>query len=101
MKLRQAFGIVVTVCTLTIAFTYGAPATSKMTDQADAWSVHTKSSWAIEFVQNDNAIFAALFNYGPDGEPTWYTATLNDQGSLALSETLPSLMGHRCTIESC
>ena len=93
MKSCPAFGTVVTPCVFAFALSYGSPATSKTTDQSDIWWVHTESGWGIQFVQNDNTIFATLFVYGPDGQPTWYSATLGYQGSLTWSGTLYKTTG--------
>ena len=80
MKPHKAIGVVVTVCVLAVASLYGPPATSKTTDTSDAWSTDTESGWGIQFVQQNNTIFATIYVYGPDGQPTWYTATLIYQG---------------------
>ena len=58
-----------------------APAAlAKTTDQSDLWWIPAESGWGIQLVQQENTIFATLFAYGPDGKPTWYTATLNYLG---------------------
>ena len=93
MKSNRAFGTVVVTCVVTFALFYGSSATSKTTDQSDIWWVHTESGWGIQFVQNDNTIFATLFVYGPDGQPTWYSATLSYQSSLTWSGTLYKTSG--------
>ena len=53
----------------------GATAAST-TDQSDLWWIPTESGWGIQFVQQRDTVFATMFVYGPNGQPTWYTATL-------------------------
>jgi hypothetical protein len=81
MNPRRAIGIVLISCFVAAAIWYPAPAASKGTDTSDIWWIHTESGWGIQLVQNNYTIFATLFVYGPDGQPTWYTATLTYQGS--------------------
>lgn len=90
MKAFRGIGIVATVCALALTLSYGSPATagSKTTDTSDLFWVHTESGWGIQLVQNNNTIFATLFVYGPDNQPTWYSATLTYQSSLNWSGTL-------------
>lgn len=93
MKLFRAIRVALTIGILACLLSYGAPLTAKTTDQSDIWWVHTESGWGIQLVQNDNTIFATLFVYGPDGQPTWYTATLSYQGSFTWSGTLYKTTG--------
>lgn len=95
MKTCKAVGLFLAVCTF-VAFSslYAPPgAATKTTDQSDLWWVHTESGWGIQLVQNNNTIFATLFVYEPDGQPTWYSATLTFQGSFNWSGTLYKTMG--------
>ena len=84
---QRALAIVAAIG-LALALSYGPPATAKTTDESDVLWVHTESGWGIQFVQNDLTIFATLYVYGPDGQPTWYTALLTYQGSFTWSGTL-------------
>ena len=82
MKSHRAFSTVVTSCVLALALSCGTPATAaRTTDYSDLWFVPTESGWGIQLVQQSLTIFATMFVYGPDGQPTWYTATLNYQGA--------------------
>jgi len=58
---------------------FGA-ATAKTTDQSDLWWIPTESGWGIQFVQEETTIFATMFVYGPNGQPTWYVATMDHIG---------------------
>ena len=51
-------------------------ATSLTPDQSDLWWIPSESGWGMQLVQRGAVIFATLFVYGPTGNPTWYTATL-------------------------
>jgi hypothetical protein len=53
-----------------------AYATSFSTDQSDLWYVAAEAGWGMQLVQRGAVVFATLFDYGPLGEPVWYTATL-------------------------
>src|SRR5277367_7171482 len=61
------------------AFFFATPAyaTSFSTDQSDLWYIPAESGWGIQLVQRGSVIFATLFVYGPSGQPTWYTATMD------------------------
>jgi hypothetical protein len=75
------------------ALVFGSSAAAKTTDESDIWSVVGEDGWAIQLIQNDNTIFATLYVYGPDGLPTWFTATLLYQGSFNWSGTLYGTTG--------
>ena len=51
--------------------------TSLTTDQSDLWWIPSESGWGMQLVNRGSVIFATLFVYGPTGNPTWYTATLD------------------------
>jgi len=56
-----------------------AIASSSTTDTTDIWWANpagSENGWGIQFVQNNATVFATMFVYGPDGQPTWYVATL-------------------------
>jgi hypothetical protein len=80
MTPHKAIRVVVALCFLAAAFSYGPPATSKTTDYSDAWSTATEDGWSVLFVQQGNTIFAAMYVYGPNGQAIWYAATLFYQG---------------------
>ena len=49
-------------------------------DLSDMWWTPAESGWGVEFVQQRDMIFAALYVYRPDGTPAWYTASMPFQG---------------------
>ena len=55
-------------------------ATAYSTDYSDLWWNPAESGWGIQFVQQANVIFATMFVYDAQGNPTWYTATLDPAG---------------------
>jgi hypothetical protein len=78
--------LLVTACTL------GPVALAKTTDQSDLRWIPTESGWGIQLVQQELTIFATMmFVYGPNGQPTWYSATLDYDGSFGVSAPRGSL----------
>jgi len=51
-------------------------ATSFSNDQSDLWWNANESGRGIQFVQRGSTIFATMFVYDANGNPTWYTATM-------------------------
>lgn len=49
-------------------------------DLSDMWWNPSESGWGVEFVQQRDVIFAALYVHGSDGRPAWYTASMYFQG---------------------
>ena len=45
-------------------------------EYTDVYYNPDESGWGIFLVQSDTTQFAALFIYGSDNKPTWYTALL-------------------------
>lgn len=52
-------------------------ASSFSVDQSALWGDDAESGWGIQFVQQDDTIFATMFHYGSDNKPTWFIATLS------------------------
>ena len=78
-------------CSLGVA--PGASATSFSTDQSDLWYVPTESGWGMQLVQRDSIIFATIFVYNAGSQPTWFVATLANQGGLSWSGDLLATTG--------
>ncbi len=57
---------------------YCAAVLFKTTDQSDLWWIPSESGWGIQIVQQESTIFATMFVYGPNKQPTWYVALLTD-----------------------
>lgn len=90
MAIRRA------VCVILAAASFlGTPAyaTSFSTDQSDLWYVAAESGWGIQLVQRGSVIFATLFVYGPTGQPTWYTATMDFTSDMTWTGTLYATTG--------
>jgi hypothetical protein len=47
----------------------------------DVWLDIGEPGWGVFVVQSETFQFLAFFIYGPTGQPTWYTAQLNDDGT--------------------
>ena len=78
---------------LALALTTPAGATSFSTNQSDLWWNPAESGWGIQFVQQADVIFATMFVYDQNTNPTWYTATLNFTGGSTWSGTLMATKG--------
>ena len=50
--------------------------TSTGTDISDLWWDPTESGWGMQLVQEHSTVFATLFIYGTNRNPTWVTAQL-------------------------
>jgi len=50
-------------------------------EYTDVYYNPNESGWGVFLVQSDTTQFLALFIYGPDGKPTWYVATVADNGT--------------------
>jgi len=57
------------------------PAFAAPYDYTDNWYVLGEEGYGANFVQSDNFIFASLFIYGIDKQPTWYTAQMTWDGN--------------------
>jgi hypothetical protein len=55
-------------------------ATSYSSDVTDLWWISTESGWGMQLVQEGSTVFATLFIYGLNSQPTWATATLQSEG---------------------
>ena len=93
MTSQKAIGFVLIALLSAAATIYGPPATSKTTDMSDLWWIPAESGWGIQFVEEETTIFATMFVYGPDGNPTWYVATMDHVSFLAWSGTLYATTG--------
>jgi hypothetical protein len=70
-----------------------AYATSFTADQSDLYYIVTEQGWGIQLVQRGTVIFATLFVYGPSGQPTWYTATMDYTSGLTWTGALYATTG--------
>jgi hypothetical protein len=63
------------VLLLTAAFS------ARAIDYTDVYYNPAESGWGFFVVQSNTFQFLAFFIYGSDGQPTWYTAQLTDDGT--------------------
>jgi len=73
--------------------TCNAKATSFTTDQSDLWYIPSESGWGMQLVQRDSVIFATLFVYGQNNQPTWYVSTMNYTSNLTWTGPLYATTG--------
>ena len=93
MILPTSFALRELRCSLTTACIWRRRS-RKTTHQSDLWWVRLREFWlGIQFIQEENTIFATLFAYGPDGKPTWYSAILFHVGFLTWSGDLFATTG--------
>jgi hypothetical protein len=70
--------LVVLLWLLSVALTARGGATGSYTD---VWFVPAESGWGIFVVQTNTFQFLSFFIYDANSKPTWYTATLTDDGT--------------------
>lgn len=74
-------------------FMLDARATAFTTDQSDLWFNPSESGWGMQLVQRDSTIFATLYVYGSNNQPTWYVATMQYTNNLTWSGPLYATTG--------
>jgi hypothetical protein len=62
-------------------------------EYTDVYYLPAESGWGMFLVQSDTTQFVALFIYGSDGKPTWFVATITDDGTGKYSGTLFATTG--------
>lgn len=63
---------------LTLFLSLAAPlaaATPLTYDASDLWWDPNESGWGLNVIHQGDTLFATLFVYGADGQPTWYSAS--------------------------
>jgi hypothetical protein len=88
--LRYAACVLLAAASLLASPVYATPFT---TDQSDLWYIPAESGWGLQLVDRGNVIFGTLFIYGPSGQPTWYTATLEYVGNFTWTGQLIATTG--------
>jgi hypothetical protein len=58
-----------------IAFAMPAHATTYSVDHTDLWFNPSESGWGVNFIQQNDVIFATLFVYGVGNVAQWFTAS--------------------------
>jgi hypothetical protein len=78
----RAIRLVVAAAGLAAAFPAVPVAASAFSlDQSDLWWIPAESGWGIQLVQRGALIFATMFIYAANGQPTWYVALLKPPGA--------------------
>lgn len=78
----------------TIPLTFQATLSTLFTaDQSDIWYTAGESGWAIQIIHRGSVIFATLYVYDPNGNPTWYVATMNYTSNLTWTGDLYATTG--------
>ena len=54
---------------------------SNAANVTDHWWNPAQSGWGLSVTQQDDVAFIAMFVYGADGKPTWFTATATRYGT--------------------
>jgi hypothetical protein len=62
-------------------------------EYTDVYYNPAEAGWGVFVVQSDTFQFLALFIYGSDGKPTWYTGQITDDGAGNYTGTLNATMG--------
>jgi hypothetical protein len=88
-SLRHAACVLLAAASLLASPAY---ATSFTTDQSDLYYIVAEQGWGIQLVQRGSVIFATLFVYDVNGNPTWYTATMDYTTNLTWTGTLYATM---------
>jgi hypothetical protein len=52
------------------------PKSSFSTDFTDLWGTLSEPGWGAQMIQTGSFIFVTIYNFGPDGKPTWFVAGL-------------------------
>ena len=76
---------------LSLALAASAPAFAANTfgtDFSDLWWIPAESGWGVTLTHQDDAIFATLFVYAPDGSAQWYSGA-----AFATSSSAPIFTG--------
>jgi hypothetical protein len=79
---------------LAFACTLALPA--RATDYTDIWwtAGGTESGWGVNFVQNEDVLFATFYVYDTSKQPTWYSSPMYvNAGGTSYSGTLYSTTG--------
>ncbi len=68
---------------LTLAVVALTPAAARAQDYTDIWwgAGGTESGWGVNFVQNDDIVFATFYIYDVNRQPIWYSAAMTSTGS--------------------
>ena len=80
---------------LTLAIAALTPAAARAQDYTDIWwnAGGTESGWGVNFVQNEDIIYATFYIYDVNRQPIWYSAAMTRTGSGAYAGPLYQTAG--------
>jgi hypothetical protein len=65
-----------------VAVSAAVPLAALANDYTDIWwAGEAESGWGVNFVQNENIVFATFYIYDVNRQPTWYSAAMTVTGS--------------------
>ena len=83
-----AMGRLVGSCLLTLLLISPARGTAFSTDNSDLWYAQNEDGWGMETTQRADVMFATLYVYDSQNQPTFFTATLSYSGNNAQGEAV-------------
>jgi len=83
-------GAIKRVMALCLALLLSSPAfgTAYSADASDIWAAHGEEGWGMQLVQRADVMFATLYVYDNQSNPTFYTATLVANGTNAQGDVV-------------
>jgi hypothetical protein len=75
--MKRAFAVAAIAIAIAMSTHSERAVADKTTDASDLWWIPTESGWGIQLVQQETTIFATMFVYGPNKQPTWYVGLLS------------------------
>ena len=88
MNPKFSRGIRTLFLSLCLAAAAPASASSTLTNFSDLWWTPAESGWGLNVTQQADVMFLTFYVYGSNGQPTWYTALVVDQGLQTDGSTL-------------
>ena len=78
-----------------LAFATALPLPARAVDYTDIWWTigGTESGWGVNFVQNEDVIFATFYAYDKPKQPMWYSSAMFVNNSAGYSGTLYQTTG--------
>ena len=65
-----------------VAVSAAVPLAARANDYTDIWwAGQAESGWGVNFVQNENIVFATFYLYDVNRQPIWYSAAMQATGS--------------------
>jgi hypothetical protein len=81
-------GRLVMSCFLTLLLISPARGTAFSTDNSDLWFAQNEDGWGMETTQRADVMFATLYVYDSQNQPTFFSATLSYSGNNAQGDAV-------------